>query len=84
LWPISGFNLEVWIAMAAPSTTPKAIINRLSAAVAEVVRNPETSTRLLAAGWQAAGSTPEGLAKRIDSDTNTLGGIILMRGIKPQ
>jgi tripartite-type tricarboxylate transporter receptor subunit TctC len=79
---VTGTDLEVWNAMAGPATLPKAIAARLSAAVVEVVRAPETRTRLLNVGWQVAGTSPEGLANRMRADTAQLAGIITMRGIK--
>ena len=42
----------------------------------------EVRGKLLVQGWQAAGTTPEGLAHRVNADTAMLGGVIMMRGIK--
>jgi hypothetical protein len=38
--------------------------------------------KLFTQGWQVAGTSAEGLANRIKSDTRLLGGVIEMRGIK--
>ena len=46
------------------------------------MRQPETRSRLLNAGWQTAGTAPEGLANRMRADTTQLGDIIKTRGIK--
>ena len=35
-------------------------------------------------GWQVAGTSSEGLANRIKTDTALLGGVIAMRGIKAE
>ena len=40
--------------------------------------------RLFQQGWQAVGSSPEGLANRIRSDAQVLGGIIRTQGIKAE
>ncbi|MBC7377814.1 MAG: tripartite tricarboxylate transporter substrate binding protein [Burkholderiaceae bacterium] len=79
---VSNFQLEIWTAMAGPSTLPKPIIAKLSALVSEIVRTPEMRQKLYAQGWQTVGSSAEGLANRMKSDTNLLGGIIMMRNIK--
>ena len=53
-------------------------------AIADIARSPEIRGKLLLQGWQAAGTTPEGLARRVRNDTAVLGGVILMRGIHAQ
>jgi tripartite-type tricarboxylate transporter receptor subunit TctC len=79
---IRGFQLEIWVAAAAPNSLPKPIANKLSAVIAEITHTPDVRAKLFQQGWQAAGTSPEGLANRIKSDTATLGGVIMMRGIK--
>jgi len=81
---IRGFQLEVWVAAAAPNAMPKPIADKLAAAIADIARSPEIRGKLLLQGWQAAGTTPEGLARRVRNDTAVLGGVILMRGIHAQ
>jgi tripartite-type tricarboxylate transporter receptor subunit TctC len=79
---IGGTDLEVWTALVGPASLPKHIIATLSAAIAEVMRQPETQARLLAASWHAVGSSPEALAQRMKADTALLADIIRTRGIK--
>ncbi|MDP1774688.1 MAG: tripartite tricarboxylate transporter substrate binding protein [Methylobacter sp.] len=79
---IRGFNLEIWNAVAGPSSLPKPVIAKLSALFSEIARSPDIRKKLFAQGWQVAGTSSEGLASRIKSDTALLGGIIQMRGIK--
>lgn len=79
---VTGTDLEVWTAMVGPASMPPAAVAKLSAAVVEVIRQPETRERLLNAGWQTAGTAPEGLANRMRADTTQLGEIIKSRGIK--
>jgi tripartite-type tricarboxylate transporter receptor subunit TctC len=78
---IPGFQLEIWTAAAAPATMPKPVVNRLSTLIAEIARRPEIRQKLFQQGWQVAGTSSEGLANRIRSDTAVLGGVIAMRGI---
>lgn len=75
---VRGFNLEIWNAVAAPKAMPKEVANRLSTLVSEIVRSPDTRQKLFQQGWQVAGTSAEGLANRIKSDTALLGGIILI------
>ncbi|MEO6292987.1 MAG: tripartite tricarboxylate transporter substrate binding protein [Burkholderiaceae bacterium] len=79
---IRGFNLEIWNAVAGPKSMPKPVVAKLSALFSEIARSPDIRQKLFNQGWQVAGTSPEGLASRIKSDTALLGGIIAMRGIK--
>jgi tripartite-type tricarboxylate transporter receptor subunit TctC len=79
---IRGFNLEIWNAVAGPSSMPKPVVAKLSVLFSEIARSPDIRQKLFTQGWQVAGTSSEGLASRIKSDTALLGGIIQMRGIK--
>ena len=81
---IGNFNLEIWNAFAAPSTLPKPIQAKLAALISEIARSEEVRGKLFQQGWQTVGSSPEGLANRVKADTNLLGGVIAMRGIKAE
>jgi tripartite-type tricarboxylate transporter receptor subunit TctC len=81
---IRGFDLEIWNAFAAPSTLPKPIQAKLAVLIGEIARSQEIRAKLFQQGWQVAGTSPEGLANRIKADTNLLGGVIAMRGIKAE
>ncbi|MBX3619842.1 MAG: tripartite tricarboxylate transporter substrate binding protein [Rhizobacter sp.] len=81
---VTGTDLEVWTALVGPASLPAPVVARVAAAVAEVMKKPETQARLLTAGWQPVGGTPEGLAQRMKADTALLGEIIRARGIKAE
>ena len=79
-----GFQLEIWTAAAAPQSMPKPIVAKLSALISGIARTPEVRQKLFQQGWQVAGTSSEGLANRIKTDTALLGGVIAMRGIKAE
>ncbi|MBX3653033.1 MAG: tripartite tricarboxylate transporter substrate binding protein [Ramlibacter sp.] len=81
---IRGFQLEIWTAAAGPASLPKPIVAKLSGLISEIARSPDVRQKLFQQGWQVAGTSAEGLANRIKADTNLLGGVIAMRGIKAQ
>ncbi len=81
---VPNFNLEIWNAVAAPKSTPPAVIAKLATLVSDIVRSPEIRQQLFTQGWQVAGSSPEGLAKRIQADTLVFGGIIKKLGVSNQ
>ena len=79
---VRNFNLEVWTALVGPARLSKAAQARLAQEVPRIIRDNETRQKLFNQGWQAVGTSPEGLSSRIRSETAIMGGIISMRGIK--
>ena len=79
---IRDFNLEVWTALVGPANLSKAAQARLNAEVSKIIRDADTRQKLFNQGWQAVGTSPEGLVGRMKSETAIMGGIIAMRGIK--
>jgi tripartite-type tricarboxylate transporter receptor subunit TctC len=53
----------------------------LSALISEIVRSPDMRQKLFSQGWQAVGSSPEGLAIRIRQDTAAMGAVIARQKI---
>jgi len=81
---VPDFNLEIWNAVAAPKSMPPAMVARLAGLVSDIARSPEVRQKLYAQGWQVVGSSPEGLAKRIQADTRMYGDIIKSLGVANQ
>lgn len=81
---VKDLQLEIWNAVAAPNSLPKAHVNRLATLLAEIVRQPEMRQKILAQGWQVAGTSPEGLANRIKADTAAMADVIQKNNIRPQ
>ena len=79
---IRNFNLEVWTALVGPANLSKAAQTRLNAEVSKIIRDADTRQKLFNQGWQAVGTSPEGLVGRMKSETAIMGSIIAMRGIK--
>ncbi|MDP1565530.1 MAG: tripartite tricarboxylate transporter substrate binding protein [Polaromonas sp.] len=79
---IRNFNLEVWTALVGPANLSRAAQTRLAQEVPRIIRDNDTRQKLFNQGWQAVGTSPEGLTSRIRSETAIMGGIITMRGIK--
>ncbi|MDW5443079.1 Bug family tripartite tricarboxylate transporter substrate binding protein [Polaromonas sp. SM01] len=79
---VRNFNLEVWTALIGPAKLSKAAQTRLAQEVPRIIRDNDTRQKLFNQGWQAVGTSPEGLTSRLRSETAIMGGIIAMRGIK--
>ncbi len=78
------FQLEVWDAVAVPASLPKPIQARLSALFSDIARAPEVRQKLFQQGWQVVGSSAEGLANRMKTDTAMMGRVIAARGIRAE
>ena len=79
---LKNVNLEVWNALVGPANLSKAAQARLGMEVARIIRDPDVRQKLFSQGWQAVGTSPEGLRSRIQQETALLGSIINTRGIK--
>ena len=56
----------------------------LSSVIGEIARSPEVRAKLFQQGWQAIGSSAEGLANRIQADTATMSRVIREQGIRAE
>lgn len=81
---VKDLNLEIWNAFAAPASMPAPVRARLSAAIVEIARSPDIRAKLFQQGWQAVGSSAEGLANRIQADTATMGRVIREQKIRAE
>lgn len=79
---VRNFSLEVWTALVGPARLSPAAQSRLNAEVSRIVRDADTRQKLFNQGWQAVGTSPEGLVSRIRSETAIMSGIISTRGIR--
>jgi len=81
---LSGFDVSSWNALAAPSKTPPAVVERLSAEVNKILSAPDMVQRLAGFNVQAKGSTPAQLAQWLDSDIKRWTEVIQKAGIAQQ
>lgn len=79
---VKDFNLEVWTALIGPASLSDAARQRISAALSTIMRSTEVRQRMFQQGWQAVGTSPDGLTQRVRQETTLLNGIIKARGIK--
>jgi tripartite-type tricarboxylate transporter receptor subunit TctC len=81
---LPGFVVTSWWAMVAPPGTPPAIANKLSAAVAEVLKQPDVAARLVEMSMVATGSTPAELAAFMQQERERWGNVIRASGAKAE
>lgn len=79
---ITEFAAVSWYALMAVAHTPKAIIDKLNGAVAEVLKSPEVVAAMSAQGAQPIGGSPAELAAVIAADTQRWSKLIKEAGIQ--
>ena len=78
---LPGFESNTWFGLYGPKGLPAEVVSRVNAAANQALSDPEVRAKLFAQGWQVAGTSAEGLANRIATDTQLLGGVIRSVGI---
>ncbi len=68
--------------MFAPAGTPQAIIDRMNAEVAKVLKNPDARDKLSAQGMDLVGSSPAELAKFLEVEVDRWAKVIRENNIK--
>jgi tripartite-type tricarboxylate transporter receptor subunit TctC len=65
---VPGYEFIVWYGMMVPGGTPRAIIVKLNAEIAKVLKSPATSERYAAAGLDPVSNTPEAFAAQLKQE----------------
>ena len=65
---VKDFEFNSWVGLLAPARTPRPIVDRLNAALQEVLKAPDTRERLATLGILPTPGTPEAYGKEIASD----------------
>ena len=67
----AGFKTLTWNGLVAPAGTPAAVVNRVAAAVKDMLGSPETVARLQQMGVDPIGDTPAQFAETLKADLAT-------------
>jgi tripartite-type tricarboxylate transporter receptor subunit TctC len=79
-----GFDVALWMGIAAPTGTPPDIVARLNREMADILASAETRDALLQQGMAAEPGTPGDLGGRVDGDLGKWRDVIAKVGIKPE
>jgi tripartite-type tricarboxylate transporter receptor subunit TctC len=77
-----GFDISTWYAYWAPKGTPADIVERLSAAAAQALKNPDVIAKYEAMGAEPVGSTPKQFAAYVESEAKKWNDIVKKSGAK--
>jgi tripartite-type tricarboxylate transporter receptor subunit TctC len=81
---IPGYRAEAFQGMVAPAGVPKAIVDKLGAEVARIVKLPDVAERFRLDGAEPVGSTPQEFAAFLKAETQKWTKVIKAAGIKPE
>jgi len=79
---LPGFEVMSWLGLAAPAGTPRRIVDRLRAEVAEVLALPEIREKLAGVGNIPMPSAPEEMLDYIERDTARWARVVDIKGIE--
>ena len=75
----------IWMGLAAPAGTPQAIVDKISADVREIVKQPAFTERFIATpGWTTIAATPAETDQIIKSELPIIRDMSAAAGVKPQ
>ena len=79
---LPDYAAESWFVLMAPTGTPAAIVNRMSAEVDRILKKPEIVERFKGLGAEPVGGTPEQLGQFIDAETKKWHQVVKDSGAK--
>lgn len=81
---VAGYEVTSWNGIVAPAGTPAEIVNRLNAAMREILVIPEVKAKYAEFGVEARASTPAELKARLEADIKKWSAVIDKAGIPKQ
>ena len=77
---VPGYDATIWLALLAPPGTPRDVVQKLNVEVARVLSTPDSRKLMSSAGVDVATSTPEDLAKLMQSELDRWGKVVRETG----
>ena len=65
---VSRFDVSSWVGIMAPAKTPRAVIDKLNAAIVAVLKEPDVRERFATLGIEPVANTPEQFGEQIKVD----------------
>ena len=80
---LPGYAYSAWVGVFAPAGTPRPIVDKLSAEIANVLRQPETASKIVSVGFEAMIGGPEELAALLKSEISRAAKVVKDAGLQP-
>ncbi len=81
---LPGYAFESWFGLLAPAKTPRAVIRRINAAMANLLRQPAIAARLAAQGVEPMPLAPEAFDRLLRADYETVAKVVKASGARPE
>ena len=81
---LPGFDVAPWFGIMVPAATPPAVVAKLNAEIAKVMRQPEVRKQLADQGAEAVATTPEQFGSFIDSEISRWAVVVKESGAKAE
>ena len=81
---LPGYDASTWGGILAPAGTPKEAVSRLNTSINAALKLEDVRSRLMGAGIEIQGGTPEAFAEVIRIEVDKWGRIVKEAGIQPE
>ena len=81
---LPGFDVTAWFALFVPAKTPRAIVARINAVLAEVLRDPQLKAIIEKQGFRAGGNSSAEFTRFFRAEVQKFGALVKAAGIKPE
>jgi tripartite-type tricarboxylate transporter receptor subunit TctC len=80
---VKDFETVAWFGFVAPAATPRDVVSRLNAEVVKVIAQPEVRKRLIDAGSQIIGNSPEAADRFLREEVEKWGTVVRAAKVTP-
>lgn len=80
----AGPRVEAWTGLFAPAGTPRPIVDKIAAAIAKVMADPELKAKIAAIGCEAKPMGPDAFGKHVAAEVALWAALTKEAGIEPQ
>jgi tripartite-type tricarboxylate transporter receptor subunit TctC len=81
---VADFEASSWVGLLAPAKTPKPILDKLNAALNDVLNDPEAKAKLVVMGITATPGSAAAFGTVLKQDLERYGPVVKAAGIEPQ
>jgi tripartite-type tricarboxylate transporter receptor subunit TctC len=81
---LPGFDVTAWFAMFVPAKTPPAVVARINAVLAEVLRDAQIKGIIEKQGFRPGGNSSAEFTKFFRAEVEKFGALVKSAGIKPE
>jgi tripartite-type tricarboxylate transporter receptor subunit TctC len=79
---IPDFDTSLWLGLAAPAGTPRAVIDKVAAAAQKAMADPQAAETLRSQGYEPLATGPDQFAAFIRSEWDRWSGVVHAAGLK--